>query len=141
MTFKQESRFGSAVATTRRSKGLSQKELAERLHVTQARVCAIERGRSVVTSNAAVELIAGALSCSDLERAALLRAAVYDRLMREVRAEFGNDHQVEMLSIAIEAAQELGEQQSRTVISRLKRLVQPAAEWNRMPFVEEVPIE
>jgi hypothetical protein len=104
-------------------------------------LCAIERGRSLPSSDEPVEQIALALSCSDVERDALHRAVVYDRLMRQVRATFRSDHQVEMLSIAIEAAQELGEQQSRTVIGRLKRLVQPAAEWNGLPADEEAPIE
>ncbi len=92
-------------------------------------------------SDEPVEQIATALACSDAERAALYRAVAYDRLMRQVRETFRSDHQIEMLSIAIEAAQELGEQQSRTVISRLKRLVQPAVEWNRLPSDEEAPIE
>lgn len=129
------------MATTRRAKGVSQTELASRLQVKPARVCAIERGRSVPASDEPVEQIATALACSDAERAALYRAVAYDRLMRQVRETFRSDHQIEMLSIAIEAAQELGEQQSRTVISRLKRLVQPAVEWNRLPSDEEAPIE
>lgn len=129
------------MATTRRAKGVSQTELASRLQVKPARVCAIERGRSVPVSDEPVEQIATALACSDAERAALYRAVAYDRLMRQVRATFRSDHQIETLSVAIEAAQELGEQQLRTVISRLKRLVQPAAEWNRLPTDEEAPIE
>ena len=135
--FSDHLKFGSAVAETRRAKGVTQTDLATRLRVKPARICAIERGRSVPANQSAADEIASALSCSEAQRASLLRALAYDRLMRAVRATFRRDYQVEMLSVMITAAQELGEQQSRTIISSLSDVVQPAMKWNRLATKEE----
>ncbi len=127
-----------AVAQTRRTKGISQKVLAAKLRVSETRLCSIERGRSVGASDAVVRQISAALNCTDLELEALLQAAAYDRLMREVRRTFPSEHQVEMLSIALDAAQVLSVEDSKTVISGLRRLVKPRADWKSLASGKEV---
>jgi hypothetical protein len=82
--------------------------------------------------------VAVALGCAEAEVEALLRAAAHDRLMREVRRTFPSDHQVEMLAIALDAAQHLSVEDSMTVIKSLRRLVEPRAEWKTLASGKEV---
>jgi len=130
--------LGAAIAVLRRSKGVSQKALANGLKVSETRLCSIERGRSIGASDAVVRQVAVALGCAEAEVEELLIAAAHDRLMRQVRRTFPSDHQVEMLSIALDAAQHLGVEDSMTVIKALRRLVEPRADWKTLASGKEV---
>lgn len=130
-------RLGPAVASIRRVRGMQQAALAQVLGMTSTRLSAIERSRVVRVSDDAVRRIARALTCNEKELEQLLRAAAYDRLISEVRRNLKSEYQVEIVSIALDAAQELVEAQARSVVSRLRRLVVPTAEWNRLPTEEE----
>ncbi len=67
--------FGPTLRRLRLAKGLSQRELAERAHLTVQGVSALERGIRVTPYKTTVRLLAGALGLSEDERATLEAAA------------------------------------------------------------------
>ena len=69
--------MGSAIATVRRSKGVSQRALAHAMAVSETRLCSIERSRSVGVSDTVARQLAVALGCTDPELRTLLRAAAH----------------------------------------------------------------
>src|SRR5690348_8033138 len=67
--------FGHELRRLRRAKGLSQRELAERAHLTVQGISALERGVRLTPYKTTVHLLAGALGLSEDERAVLEAAA------------------------------------------------------------------
>lgn len=122
MTTPTHRRLPRALLEARKSSNLSQKDVALAVRVDQSRLCALEKGRSVLTDLALEERLLVALNCSAQTSVAIRRAASHDRAMLALESHNLHPQAMELVSASLWLASHLDVQESTGLLSLLNEI-------------------
>jgi len=116
-------RLGALICSLRTARQMKQIVVAAEAQLAETRLNAIERGRVVGPAPKFVEQIGRALQLDEPGLAQLRMAAAHDRCMREISRNWTDQHQLDLLAAALDAARVLSGPDSQDLTAAIRRLV------------------